>query len=109
MNDDPQLRKLLRESLPDVPVPTRFGAGVWQRIQARTEAPAKGAWAQLFELLLKPLERPAFAALALMLAAGGGAAIGSLRATDANEQARAALVERHMATIDPYARLAATR
>ncbi|MEO6742724.1 MAG: hypothetical protein ABIP20_20990 [Chthoniobacteraceae bacterium] len=109
MNDDPQLRKLLQESLPDVPVPARFGAEVWQRIQARAEAPAKVAWARFFERLLAPLGRPAFAAVALMLAAGGGAAIGSLRATGANEQARAALVERHVATIDPYVRLTVAR
>ncbi len=109
MNDDPPLRKLLRDSLPDVPVPTRFGAEVWQRIQARAEAPAKGAWARFFERLLAPLERPAIAAVALALAIGGGAAVSSLRATDANEQARATLAERHLATIDPYARLSALR
>jgi hypothetical protein len=109
MKDDPQLRELLRTSLPDAQVPNRFKAEVWQRIQARSEASAKGVWARFLEPLSALLRRPAFAALALMLAAGGGATVASLRATDANERARAVLVERHVATIDPYARLAAGR
>ena len=109
MNDDPQLRELLKESLPDVQVPVRFGAEVWQRIQARSEAPAKSGWARLLEPLFALLMRPAFAAVALLLAAGGGVAVASMRATDANEQARTALAERHVATLDPYARLMAMR
>ena len=109
MKDDLQLRELLRASLPDVQVSRRFGAEVWQRIQARSEASAKSGWAKFFEPLSGLLRRPAFAAVALVLAVGGGAAAGSLRATDANERARAPLIERHVATIDPYARLAATR
>ena len=109
MKDDPQLRELLRVSLPDVQVPRRFGAEVWQRIQARSEVTAKSGWAKFFEPLSGLLRRPAFAAVALVLAVGGGAAVGSLRATDANGRARAALIERHVATIDPYARFAATR
>lgn len=109
MNDDPQLRKLLRESLSDVQMPNRFGAEVWQRIQARSEAPAKWGWSRLFEPLFAMLMRPAFAAVALLLAAGGGVAVASMRAADANEQARTALAERHVATLDPYARLMAMR
>ena len=109
MNDDPQLRRLLRTSLPDAQVPARFGAEVWQRIQARSEAPAKSGWARLFEPLFALLMRPAFAAVALLLAAGGGAALASVRAADANEQARAALAGRHVATLDPYARVMAMR
>ena len=109
MNNDPQLRELLRASLPDVHVPGRFDAEVWQRIQARGEAPARSIGARFLELLSRLLQRPAFAAVALMLAAAGGASLASLRATDANERARAALIERHVATIDPYARLAAAR
>jgi hypothetical protein len=109
MKDDPQLRELLRTSLPDVQLPRRFGAEVWQRIQARSEVPAKSVWAKFFEPLSVFLRRPAYAAVALVLAVGGGAAVGSLRATDANERARAALIERHVATIDPYVRLAAMR
>ena len=109
MNDDPQLRELLKESLPDIHAPGRFGAEVWQRIQARSEAPAKHGWARLFEPLFALLMRPAFAAVALLLAAGGGVAVASMRAADANEQARTALAERHVATLDPYARLMAMR
>lgn len=109
MNDDPKLRELLRESLPDTQVPSRFGAEVWQRIQARNEASAQRGWARLFEPLFALLMRPAFAAVALLLAVGGAAGAASLRAADANEQARAALAERHVATLDPYARLVAMR
>lgn len=109
MKEDPQLHELLRTSLPDVQVPNRFAAEVWQRIQTRSEAPAKSFLARFLDPLSTLLRRPAFAALAILLAAGGGVAVATLRATDANERARAMLVERHVATIDPYARLAAAR
>lgn len=109
MNDDPQLRELLRTSLPDAPVPSRFGAEVWQRIQTRNEASARRGWARFFEPLFALLTRPAFAALALLLAIGSAAGAASLRAAEANEQARAALTERHVATLDPYARVLTMR
>ena len=109
MNDDPQLRELLRTSLPDAPVPSRFGAEVWQRIQARNEASAQRGWKKFFEPLFALLMRPAFAAIALLLMVGGAAGVASLRAADANEQARAMLAEQHVATLDPYARLVAMR
>ena len=109
MNDDPQLRELLRTSLPDAQVPSRFGAEVWQRIQAGNDASAYRGWKRLFEPLFALLMRPAFAAIALLLAVGGAAGAASLRAADANEQARAMLAERHLATLDPYARLLVAR
>ena len=109
MNDDPQLRELLRTSLPDAPVPSRFGAEVWQRIQARNEASAQRGWKKFFEPLFALLIRPAFAAIALLLMVGGVAGVASLHAADANEQARAMLAEKHVATLDPYARLVAMR
>lgn len=109
MNDDPKLRELLRASLPDTPVPSRFGAEVWQRIQARSDAAAQRGGARFFERLFALLMRPAFAALVLLLAVGGAAGAASLRAAGANEQARATLAERHVATLDPYARMVAMR
>ena len=109
MNDDPQLRELLRTSLPATPVPNRFGAEVWQRIQARNEASTHRGWRRLFEPLFALLMRPAYAAIALLLAVGGAAGAASFRAADANEQARAMLTERHVATLDPYVRLAVMR
>ncbi len=108
MNDDPKLRELLRTSLPDAPVPNRFGAEVWQRIQARGDV-AKRSGARFFERLFGLLMRPAFAALVLLFAVGGAAGAASLRAAGANEQARAKLVERHVAKLDPYARMVAMR
>ena len=109
MNNDPQLRELLRASLPDVGVPARFGAEVWQRIEARSAASANRGWARLFEPLCALLMRPAFATAALLLVVSGGAGVASLRAAEANDQARATLAGRHVATLDPYARIAATR
>jgi len=109
MNDDPQLRELLRTSLSDVPVPNRFGAEVWQRIQARNEASAQRGWKKFFEPMFALLMRPTFAAIAFLLMVGGAAGAASLRAADANEQARAMLAAQHVATLDPYARLAVMR
>ncbi len=109
MNDDPKLRELLRASLPEAQVPSRFGAEVWQCIQTRNEASARRGSARFFEPLFALLMRPAFAAVAMLLAIGGAAGVASLHAADANEQARAALAERHITTLDPYARLVAMR
>lgn len=109
MNDDTKLRELLRASLPDTPVSARFGAEVWQRIQARDDAASQRGGTRLFGRLLGLLMRPAFAALLLLLAVGGAAGAARLHAAGANEQARATLAERHVATLDPYARLLAMR
>ena len=105
MKDDPQLRDLLRSSLPDVRLPSRFGAEVWQRIQARSEASSQFSLARFFALFT----RPAFAAVALFIAVGSGAGVATLKASQANEQARVTLAERHVATLDPYAHLAIAR
>lgn len=109
MNNDPKLRELLRTSLPDAPVPSRFGAEVWQRIQVRAESAAQRSGVRFFERLVGLLMRPTFAALLLLLAVGGAAGAATLRAAGANEHARAKLAERHVATLDPYARVVAMR
>ena len=105
MNEDPQLRDLLRSSLPDVPLPSRFGAEVWQRIQVRSEASAQSWFARFFVFIMQP----SFAVIALLIAVGGGVGVATVKASQANEQARATLAERHVATLDPYARMFATR
>lgn len=109
MKDDLPLRELLRATLPEAQVPSRFGADVWQRIQARSEAPAQSGWARFFQPLFALLTRPAFAAVALLLAVCGAAGAATLRAADANEQAHVTLAERHIATLDPFAHLLAAR
>ena len=105
MKDDPQLRDLLRSSLPDVPLPSRFGAEVWQRIETRIEASPQFSLTRFFALFT----RPAFAAVTLFIAVASGAGVATLKASQANEQARATLVERHVATLDPYAHLVVAR
>lgn len=107
MNDDPQLRELLRASLPEAEVPRRFNAEVWQRIQARSEASANRVWARWFELVAGLSSRPGFAAVALMLAVGAGAGAATLQAAESNERGRSELALRHLATLDPYVHLAA--
>ena len=107
MNDDPQLRELLRTSLPESEVPARFRAEVWQRIQARSAASANRGWARWFELVAGLFSRPAFAAVALMLAVGAGAGAATLQAAESNERGRSELALRHLATLDPYVHLAA--
>ena len=109
MNDDPQLRELLRAALPEAQVPNRFGAEVWQRIGARSQTPANRWWARLFESVTATLVRPAFASLALLIAVGGGAGFATLHAAEVNENARTELAVRHVATVDPYARMFAAR
>ncbi len=109
MKDDQELRELLRKAVPDASAPQRFGAAVWQRIQTRSEAEARSGWRQFFGTLFALRTRPAFAAFALLVSVGAAAGLASLRASDANARARTMLVEQHVATIDPYARLAVTR
>lgn len=105
MNDEPSLRELLRTSLPDVSVPAHFRAEVWQRIQARADAPATRGWAWVFGLFA----RPVFASVAFVLALGGAVGAASLHAEEMNGKARTVLAGRHVATLDPYAHLTAAR
>ena len=109
MNNDPQLRELLRAALPEARIPHRFGAEVWQRIEVRSKTPAIRWWARLFESVTATLVRPAFASLALLIAVGGGAGFATLHAAEVNENARTELAVRHVATVDPYARMFAAR
>ncbi len=109
MKDDPKLRELLRASHPNAQVPNDFGAEVWQRIQVRSEESENRGWARFFEPLFTLVMRPAFAAVLIATALGGAVGAASLRASNVNEQARAELAERHVATLDPYARMMANR
>ena len=107
MNDDSQLRELLRASLPETNVSSRFNADVWQRIQARSAASANRGWVWWLEVVAGLFSRPSFAVLALMLAVGAGAGAATLQAADVNERDRSELALRHLATLDPYVHLAA--
>ena len=109
MNDDLQLRELLRAALPAAQVPNRFGAEVWQRIGARSQTAANRWWVRLVETVSAMLLRPAFAAIAMLVAVGGGVGFATLRAAEVNENARTELAGRHVATMDPYARMFAAR
>ncbi len=107
MNDDSQLRELLRSSLPEAQVPNRFNAEVWQRIQARSAVSANRWWVRCFELESGLFTRPAFAAVALLISVGAGAGAATLRAAESNERGRSELALRHIATLDPYVHLEA--
>lgn len=107
MNDDPQLREVLRASLPEAEVPNRFNADVWQRIQVRSAVSANRGWARWFESVSALFSRPAFAAVALLISVGAGAGAATIKAADSNERDRSELALRHIATLDPYAHLVA--
>ena len=107
MNDDSQLRELLRTSLPEAQVPGRFNADVWQRIQARSAASADRWWMRAFALASGMFTRPAFAAVALLISVGAGAGAATLQAAELNERSRSELALRHIATLDPYVHLSA--
>ena len=107
MNDDSQLRDLLRASLPEAQVPNRFSAEVWQRIQARSAIAANRWWVRWFALAPEIFARPAFAAIALLISIGAGAGAATLQAAESNERGRAELAQRHIAALDPYTRLTA--
>ena len=109
MNDDSQLRELLRASLPEAQVPDRFKAEVWQRIQARSAASADRWWVRFFAFASGIFTRPAFAAVALLISVGAGAGVATLKAADSNERGRSELALRHIATLDPYVHLASKR
>ncbi|MCC6356002.1 MAG: hypothetical protein IT577_19115 [Verrucomicrobiae bacterium] len=92
------LGALLRESIPDPPLPARFRESVWRRIRvAEAETPPSTAWLDRWvERLLLP--RFAIAGLAMLLAAGVLAG-GIAGADDAKSHAR----ERYLASVAPGA------
>jgi hypothetical protein len=109
MNDDSQLRDLLRASLPEAEVPTRFNAEVWQRIQARSAASANRWWVRWFESVPVLFARPAFAAVVLLVSVGAAAGAATFQAAEMNARGRSELALRHIAALDPYVHLAAKR
>lgn len=95
---DPALRRLLRESWPEPPLPPRFQEAVWRRI-GTTDSPAapEGAssWIdRLVGLVLRP--RAALAGMMALIVVGGAA--GAFRGSGI---ARQVAQDRYVAAVAP--------
>jgi hypothetical protein len=109
MNDDLQLRHLLRTSLREAEVPIRFNAEVWQRIQAHSAASADRWGVRWFESVPLLFARPAFAAVVLLVSIAAAAGAATFQAAEVNARGRSELALRHIAALDPYVHLTAKR
>lgn len=106
MNPDPALRKLLRDTPADVPLPARFNAEVWRRIAERQAAPSWlgriAAWADGLMLLRHPIAVPAAIAVALL--------VGGLWGAQDGRQSYGAMLaasrEAYVRSVDPLAQVA---
>ncbi len=101
--DERTLDGWLREwRVAGAPLPPRFQADVWRRIEAAEGRARAGVGNRLLTLLNESLPRPrvAFAYLAALLVAG--AAAGSLTAQRQAGHWTSELSERYVQSIDPY-------
>ncbi len=103
---DPALRAALREWAVTEPLPPRFQAQVWNRIE-KSEAPpvmSSSAWTLLTDWINAVLPRPAFAlACAVVLLLVGGAA-GWAQARHEAGHVSGELEARYLRVVDPYQR-----
>jgi hypothetical protein len=101
-NDDLRLRKLLRESRSNEPLPPRFQDRVWQRIESAEKAasarPAFSFAGWLTALFARPAVATAWVALLLVIGVGTGYVLGGHDATRWDAQ----LSTHYAASINPY-------
>jgi hypothetical protein len=101
---DPALRAVLREWQVTTPLPPRFQAQVWNRIE-RAAAPAAAAdspWALLTNWLMPLLPRPALAVAYVTGMLALGATVGWAQARQETARVGDALSARYLRAVDPY-------
>lgn len=103
MQDDPQLRNLLREWRAEPSAESSFNPAVWRRIAAEEDRGLSGVWARLGDWLVIQLPRPAYASALLLATALLGTALADLQASHARERYREQSARRYLDSIDPLA------
>ena len=101
-NEDPRLRRLLREWPDHQPLPPRFREGVWQRIDTAERGAARPAfsWSErLASLFARPLTATACVAVLLL----AGVSTGLLWGGHDDARWEAHLSQHYVASINPYA------
>ena len=99
---DEALRKLLKESRVEVPLPPRFQENVWRRIE-RAQVPATpSVWAVIAHWVGTMLPRPALAASYVAILLTIGVTAGWAQARQENARVKGELGERYVRVLDPY-------
>lgn len=86
---------------PDLPIPSRFQAEVWQRIAAREEARHDSAWNLLREGLFTHLARPQYATALIAISISAALGVAHLQAKEANAKHWRQLESRYVNSITP--------
>ena len=104
MNHEPDdLSSKLKSWHVEVEIPSRFQAGVWQRIAGREEARSRSLWRRLREGLLTEMGRPAYATALLIVSISLSLGVAHVQAESAKANHWRELETRYVRSITPVA------
>lgn len=101
-NHDEALRKLLKESRREVPLPPRFQENVWKRIERAQVPVAPSVWAGIGHWIGTVLPRPALATSYVAVLLTIGVTAGWAQARQETARVKGELGERYVRVLDPY-------
>lgn len=103
MQNDPELRHLLRGWRVTPSAKDDFNTAVWRRIAAEEDHGLAGLWTRVSDWLLVQLPRPACASALLLAGALLGSAAASFHASHVRESYREKYARQYLNSIDPLA------
>ncbi len=104
---DDELEKQLSKWNPDVSIPPRFQANVWQRIAAREAARRNSLWRRVREWISTDLPKPQYATALIALAVTLSIGVAHVQAQQTNMKHWRQLEARYVSSINPGAQAAA--
>ncbi len=104
---DDELEKQLPKWNPDISIPVRFQAEVWQRIAAREAARRDSIWRRVREWISTELPKPQYATALIALGVTLSIGVAHVQARQTNTKHWGELEARYVTSIDPAVRVAA--
>ncbi|MEP6699469.1 MAG: hypothetical protein ABJB09_07035 [Verrucomicrobiota bacterium] len=104
---DDELKKQFSKWNPDVSIPPRFQAEVWQRIAAREAAGRNSLWRRVQEWILTELPKPQYATALIALGLTLSIGVAHVQAQQTNREHWRQLEARYVSSINPVAQAAA--
>jgi hypothetical protein len=99
---DEALRKLLKESRMEVPLPPRFKENVWRRIERAQVPSAPSVWTVIAHWIGTVSPRPALAASYVAILLTIGVTAGWAQARQETARVKGELGERYVRVLNPY-------
>jgi len=103
MQNDPELRHLLRDWRVTPSAKADFNTAVWRRIAAAEDHGLAGLWTRASDWLLVQLPKPAYASALLLATAVLGSVAAGFHASHMRESYREKYARQYLSSIDPLA------